>query len=74
MAERGDGISSRFFSAPQIRRLKMKAMNVHEFGGPEVLKLEECLHQNLRLARFWCVFMPLESIPMTLTCAPARMP
>src|SRR5262245_20600008 len=27
---------------PSIRRTRMKAIRVHEFGGPDVLKLEEC--------------------------------
>jgi NADPH:quinone reductase-like Zn-dependent oxidoreductase len=35
----------------------MKAIRVHEFGGPEVLKLEEVPTPNLQPVRCWCAFM-----------------
>jgi len=42
----------------------MKAILVHQFGGPEVLKLEEVPTQG----KFWSASTPPASIPMTRIC------
>jgi NADPH:quinone reductase-like Zn-dependent oxidoreductase len=51
----------------------MKAIRVHEFGGPEVLKLEEVATPKPSPGEV-LVRIHAAGIPMTPTCALVRMP
>ena len=52
----------------------MKAIRVHEFGGPEVLKLEEVATPKSSAGEVLVRIHAAVLIPMTLTCVPAHMP
>ena len=41
----------------------MKAIRVHGFGGPEVLKLEEVATPKRQVARCWCAYMQPGKLP-----------
>jgi NADPH:quinone reductase-like Zn-dependent oxidoreductase len=52
----------------------MKVILVHEFGGPEVLKLEEVATPKPSAGEVLVRIMGPGLIPMTPTCARAPMP